>query len=257
MQTGGLMQASSLPVRFMAAVAVWLSGTVALVVLLDTPLPLYVLPAAILVVAYLYSRFDADVAPDSPRVVGREDVGGDDSAGLSDPALADHFVAKEFAAARRGRDVTLVMFGFSRFDDFTDREGAAAAAAALGEFGRVLQKLTRQMNLSARYGWRADAFLSVLSGANATAAQVFITRVRESVATLDVPMPEIEVGVAVYQPHIASPDEFVASALRALEAARAANGGSGIAQGKVPTITSPVRSVAGRRAATSGRAKMA
>jgi diguanylate cyclase (GGDEF)-like protein len=253
MHTRGLMQASSLPVRLMAALAVWLSGTATLVVLLDTPLPLYVLPAVILVVAYLYSGFDPGLVADSPRVAGRADAGDD---GLSDPTLADHFVAKEFAAARRGRDVTLVMFGFSRFDDFTDREGAAAAAAALREFGRVLQKLTRQMNLSARYGWRADAFLSVLSGANAAAAQVFITRVRETVATLDAPMPEIEVGVAVYQPHIASPDEFVESALRALEAARAANGGYGTSPGKVPPMSSPVRSVTGRRAATFGRANM-
>lgn len=254
MQTRGLMQAGSPPVPFMAVGALWLSGAVTLAVLLESPVPVFALPAAFLILFYAYAHFTRDEADSTPHAAA---ASLNDDAGTPGAELAEHFVAKEFAAARRGRDVTLVMFGFSRFEEFTEREGTGAAAVALREFGRVLQQMTRQMNLSARYGWRADAFLSVLSDANPTAAEGFIARVRDAVTRLRVPIPAIEVGVAVYQPHLASPEEFVDCALQALEAARAANGVSDAAHGNVPTITSPVRSVTGRRAARSGRAKTA
>lgn len=218
----GLTAASALPLRFMAVGALWLSGSVTMAVVLASPLPVYILPAAVLVLAYLFVRLDPEHAS-APARSGSSAHPGAEDAGPSDPSLADHFVAKEFAAARRGRDVTLVMFGFSRFDEFTKREGAKAADDAVHEFGRVLQRLTRQMNLSARYGWRADAFLSVLSDANAAAAEGFVARVRAAAASLDLPMPGIEVGVAVYQPHLASPQEFVESAEQALATARRAS----------------------------------
>lgn len=220
MRTHGLMQASFLPVRFMAVGAVWLSGTITFVIVLGSPLPLYVLPAAVLVLAYVYARFGSDHVAVSRRAEGVAEPGEADT-GLPEPALAEHFIAKEFGAARRGRDVTLVMFGFSRFDEFSEREGPAAAADALREFGRVLQQLTRRMNLSARYGWRADAFLSVLSDANAAAAEAYVARVRAAASALKNPMPGIEAGIATYQPHLASPEEFVECAEQALAAARA------------------------------------
>jgi diguanylate cyclase (GGDEF)-like protein len=221
MRATGLSQADMQLLRSMAVTAVLLSGTVGLGIVLDSLLPLLALPAVVLALAYVYLRFGADgtgipsVSPATAEI--------DDDAGLPSPLLAEHFVAKEFAAARRGRDVTLVMFGFSRFDEFSEREGSTAAADALREFGRILQQMTRQMNLSARYGWRADAFLSVLSDANAMAAEGFIARVRNAVALLNMPVPEIEVGVAVYQPHLASPEEFVECAEQALAAARASS----------------------------------
>jgi diguanylate cyclase (GGDEF)-like protein len=134
----------------------------------------------------------------------------------------------------------VVMFGFTRFDEFTEREGSGAAAAAIREFGRLLHQQTRTMNVSARYGWRGDTFLSVLSEADAAAADVFVGRVHAAVAASRVKMPVVEVGVATYQPHLASPEEFVESAARALAAARAAPG-----NGCTPARPGP--GVAGRR----------
>jgi diguanylate cyclase (GGDEF)-like protein len=166
-------------------------------------------------------------------------------------------VAKEFAAARRGRDVTLVMFGFSRFDEFSEREGSGAAAAAIREFGRLLHRQTRSMNVSVRYGWRGDAFLSVLSEADATAADVFVGRVHAAIAASRVKMPVVEAGIATYQPHLASPEEFVETAARALSAARAASGNSQAVQRIRPVHGGTPGSTVGIRHAESGRAKTA
>jgi diguanylate cyclase (GGDEF)-like protein len=221
MQTRGRKKVESLPAPLLVVAGIGATGTLSLGVIAGLPLLGLLGTVPVLVLIYFYTvpndwaytagtgRFPA------PRVEGR---------GEEDPKenVADHFVAKEFAAAQQGRDVTLVMFGFDCFEDFAEREGSAAAGEALREFGRVLGKLTRKMNLTARYGWRADSFLSVLSHADAKAANMFVQRVREATAKSDVAMPGIAAGIAVFQPHLASPEEFVACAVRALAEARAA-----------------------------------
>jgi GGDEF domain-containing protein len=223
-----LMGAGSISARLTLVVAVWMGGAVMLSVLLGPPLPVLVLGMALLTLTYLSyvvtTRGDPNVAPPAASAGVEEDE-------LADESYADHFMAKEFAAAERGRDVTVVVFGFSRFEEFTAERGPGAAAAALREFGRVLQRMTRKMNLTARCGWRSDSFLSVLSGANAAAAQAFIERVRVTAAASDVSLPEIEAGIAVYQAHMASPSELVAEAERALAAARAAAASLAATQG--------------------------
>jgi diguanylate cyclase (GGDEF)-like protein len=224
MRARGRTRGPSLPVPFLIVAGLGGTGTLSLGLILG--LPLLGLLATVPVVGLVYL-----FAVPSPGI----DISGP---GLWSPALpmegrvdrdpaagaASHFVAKEFAAAQQGRDVTLVMFGFDGFEEFTAREGTAAAEEALREFGRVLGLLTRKMNLTARYGWRADSFLSVLSHADAAAAEVFVQRVREATSRSDVAMPAIAAGIAVFQPGIASPEEFVACATRALAEARAAGG---------------------------------
>lgn len=214
-----MMTERPLPLRRVAVAVVWLSATFALAYTLRSPLAVVILTAAVLALAGVYRWFDGGMAH---MPFGDRSHPGTGSSDM-EATLAQHFVAKEFAAARRGRQLTLVMFGLSRLDEFREQNGAAAAADALREFGRVLQQMTRQMNLSSRCGWRADAFLSVLADADAAAADVFIERVRAGVAAASVPMPKVEAGIAVYQPHLASPEEFVECAERALAAARAAS----------------------------------
>jgi diguanylate cyclase (GGDEF)-like protein len=214
-----------LPTRFAALSAVWVLSMLMLGTSMGVPLPVFVITSiSVLLLAFVYARqHDSELARGGSRMnvyAPADPLEGDDDPSLDD-VFADHFVAKEFAAARRGRNVTLVMFGFSRFEEFSHQQGYAAAANALREFGKLLQRLTRQMNLTARYGWRADSFLSVLSDADADAAEVFINRVRDAAKSSRVRMPDIEAGVAVYQPHMTGPEEFVECAKQALDAARA------------------------------------
>jgi diguanylate cyclase (GGDEF)-like protein len=267
MRMRGLPQSQSqwhsqtLPVRFVAVAALWVSGTVSLGAVLGSPLPIFVLTAAMLALVYAYSRFEDGTAGGGAPATHFPPFVEDDP-DLPPSSFADHFVAKEFAAARRGRDVTLVMFGFSRFDDFSEREGSPAAAAAIHEFGRLLHRQTRSMNVSVRYGWRGDVFLSVLSEADGAAADVFVGRVHEAVAASRVKMPAVDAGVAMYQPHLASPEEFVDAAARALSAARAVSDSSQAIQrirplhGGTPGSATG-GSATGIRAAASRRAKTA
>jgi GGDEF domain-containing protein len=216
-----MMTERTLPLRRMAVATVWLAATVTLASTLRSPLAILVLTAAVVALMGVYRRFDSHRG--GMFHAGRDLRSNAGGAGM-ETSFAQHFVAKEFAAAQRGRELTLVMFGLSRLEEFREQNGAGAAAEALREFGRVLQQMTRQMNLSSRCGWRADAFLSVLADADAAAAEAFIARVRKAVAASTVPMPDVEAGIAVYQPHLASPEEFVECAERALAAARATAG---------------------------------
>jgi GGDEF domain-containing protein len=218
---------TQLPLRIIAFVG--LTGALAIALVQGLLLMMVLLAVAFLTTAHLHLRsaaprdtvgpvgepVPATVAADADEVMDDDDADAD-----ADAMFADHFIAKEFAAARRGRDVALVMFGFRHFDEFAEREGTEAACEALREFGRVLRKLTRRMNVSGRCAWRAGSFLSVLSDADAKAADAFIHRVRDAAVATKVKMPEIDAGIAVYQPHLESPEAFVEAAERALAAAR-------------------------------------
>jgi diguanylate cyclase (GGDEF)-like protein len=157
---------------------------------------------------------------------GRRQAGRDPLTDLASGAIAEHFVATEFAAAQRGRPVTIVVFGLDDFNAFATRHGAAGADRAVREFGQLLKRLTRRMNLSARYGWRADAFISVLSDASAESAEIYVQRVRAGLAELgtELPMPTFSAGIAEYEVGLPGPEAFVESAERALAEARAAGG---------------------------------
>jgi diguanylate cyclase (GGDEF)-like protein len=221
MWSPGRTRVASLPAPFLVVAGLGATGTLSLGLIVGLPLHGLLVTVPLVGLMYLWAvpSDGAGMAESgglaASSVEDRDDVDPAESA-------ASHFVANEFAAARQGRHVTLVMFGFDRFEEFTEREGSAAAGAALTEFGRVLRQLTRKMNLTARYGWRADSFLSVLSHADARAAEVFVRRVREAAASSDVSMPAIDAGIAVFRPHLASPEEFVACAVRALAESRAA-----------------------------------
>jgi diguanylate cyclase (GGDEF)-like protein len=150
----------------------------------------------------------------------------DDVTDLPSAPFADHFVAMEFAAAERGREVTIVLLGFDDFDEFTRRHGSAAADRAIRRFSQTLKKLTRRMNLTARYGWRADTFLSVLSDADAAGAEVFVQRVRDALSEEagSAPLPGVSAGVVEFDPSFRTPEEFVQQAERVLLDARAEGG---------------------------------
>jgi diguanylate cyclase (GGDEF)-like protein len=211
--------------RIGAGIALVLLTIVVLLGIGGTPLEALVFGTGALALALVFAKGERESVARALEF-GRQFAGKDDATGLPSPDYAEHFVASEFAAAQRGRPVTVVLFGFDRFDAFTASHGAAAADHAVREFGRILKRLTRKMNHSARYGWRVDAFLSVLSESNRDAATVYVHRVQEAVAEAGsiVPMPVLSVGMAEFQPDFATPEDFVEAAERALAEARADGG---------------------------------
>jgi diguanylate cyclase (GGDEF)-like protein len=86
---------------------------------------------------------------------------------------------KEVAAARRGRNLVIVLFDIDDFKRYNDALGHLAGDDILRSFAQDDEN--RAMNLVARYG--GDEFVSILSDADMDGARLYIHRVTERVAT--------------------------------------------------------------------------
>jgi len=130
------------------------------------------------------------------------------------------FLENEFAAAGRGRKLSVVLFDLDHFKNYNDRFGHQAGDEALQAFGDIISSTTRRMNLSARFG--GEEFLSVLAGTDLEGARVFAERVRGRLRAMKLSQGSItvSVGVANFHPSMKSPDELLAAADQALYRAK-------------------------------------
>jgi diguanylate cyclase (GGDEF)-like protein len=130
------------------------------------------------------------------------------------------FLDNEFAAAERGRLLTVVLFDLDSFKAYNDRFGHQSGDEALTIFAGILAQNTRRMNLSSRFG--GEEFLSVLAGTDVEGALVFAERVRASLRSLKLPRGSLTVsaGVAAFHKTMRSPDELLAAADHALYQAK-------------------------------------
>ena len=130
------------------------------------------------------------------------------------------FLENEFAAAQRGRLLCVVLFDIDDFKGYNDTYGHAAGDDALKAFAGILDKTTRRMNLSARFG--GEEFLSILAGSDLEGAMAFANRIRTSTKALNLGDPPLTVsaGVAQHHPSMETPDEVLAAADHALYRAK-------------------------------------
>lgn len=140
--------------------------------------------------------------------------------GLPNRRHARIFLENEFAAAERGRLLSVALFDLDDFESYNERHGSEAGDRALRSVAELLAEHTRQMNLTARFG--GEEFLSVLSGSGEEGAMIFADRIRSEVKRH--PLPEgrltVSVGIAAYHPHMRGPDELLAAADHALYRAK-------------------------------------
>jgi diguanylate cyclase (GGDEF)-like protein len=144
----------------------------------------------------------------------------DNLTGLPNRRYARAFLETEFAAARRGQQLSVVLFDLDRFKSFNDLHGHRAGDRALERFGELLASTTRKMDLSSRFG--GEEFLTILPGSNEAAAVLFAERVRQSLEGVRLPQGSLTVssGVASYHPSMSSPEELTAAADLALYRAK-------------------------------------
>jgi diguanylate cyclase (GGDEF)-like protein len=140
--------------------------------------------------------------------------------GLPNRRHAELMLDAQFAAALRGHDLAVVLFDLDRFKQLNDRHGHAAGDAALHAFGQVLQRNTRRMNLSARFG--GEEFLTVMPDSETTGALRFAERVVGETRALQLTSGPLTVsaGLAVYEEGMGSHEVLIAAADRALYAAK-------------------------------------
>lgn len=121
------------------------------------------------------------------------------------------FMEKEFAAAERGRALTVILYDLDDFKTFNDTAGHQAGDDALRRFADILATETRAMNLVARYG--GDEFISILSDTSPEGGALSIGRVLKAVREDEVLGPMgVSAGMASYQAGMTSPGELIRKA---------------------------------------------
>lgn len=150
----------------------------------------------------------------------------DPHTGAATASVGERVLALEFAAAQRGRPLTIVLTRIERLSRYRAEHGASAADQLLRHAGRTLQRHRRGMHLAARYEGDEAMFLSILSGSDRDGAAVYATRVRrEMLRHPGLPEPAgVSVGIASFDMSMASAGELVRQAAFALDKAAAAGG---------------------------------
>lgn len=148
---------------------------------------------------------------------GRTAAQVDEGTGLPSDRVAEHVLSAEFAAAERGRPLTIVLFRIDKFRRFGSMHGPDATARLLVLAGRVFKRRTRGMNLSTRQD-QNGTFMSILSGQDVVGARVFASRVQKDLASLEVAGETLKVfaGIATFDPGMTSPMQLVFAAEKAL-----------------------------------------
>jgi len=140
--------------------------------------------------------------------------------GIANRRHAAIFLDAAFSAAERGRPVCVVLFDLDRFKELNDEFGHRTGDAVLKDLGAIFGRMTRRMDLSAR--WGGEEFISILTNCRASGALVFADRVRKELRDLDHPwgVVTLSAGIAEFRPGMGTPDVLVATADRALYEAK-------------------------------------
>jgi diguanylate cyclase (GGDEF)-like protein len=131
--------------------------------------------------------------------------------GLPNRRHMDIFLQKEFAAAERGRALTVVLFDLNDFKQYNDAAGHQAGDGALRRFASLLADQTRAMNLAARYG--GDEFIAILSDTPADGAAIWVDRFLSAVHD-DHEMAGVgaSAGIAAYEKGMLGPADLIRAA---------------------------------------------
>ena len=121
--------------------------------------------------------------------------------GLPNRRHLQFHLEKEIAAARRGRNLTILLLDLDDFKVYNDTYGHVSGDDALRAFAAILAGETRRMNLVARFG--GDEFVSVLADTEATGGRLHAERIAEKVAD-DVELSSngmsVSFGIACFRP---------------------------------------------------------
>ncbi|MFW5947944.1 MAG: GGDEF domain-containing protein [Gemmatimonadota bacterium] len=160
------------------------------------------------------------------RVLAGPTVTRDPLTGVATEEVAEEVLAREFAAAQRGRPLAIVLIRLEGLPRYRVEHGQAVADQLLRVTGRTLAQHRRGMHVAARHGGREGTFISILSGSDRDGAAVYAARLRQELLRLK-GLPElsgVSVGIAAFDMSMASPRELVRKAAFALERGAAAGG---------------------------------
>jgi putative two-component system response regulator len=166
----------------------------------------------------------------------------DEGTGLPNRRHGMLHLTRAFAAANRGALLSVVMFDLDKFKSINDRFGHRTGDHVLDVFSQILEKHTRAMHLSVRFG--GEEFLAILDGVEAEGAAVMANRVLDDLRGREFPWGRVTVsaGISEYEEGMASPDILVAAADQALYRAKGRGGDVVVTlarQGSTPSASAP------------------
>lgn len=137
--------------------------------------------------------------------------------GLPNRRHLEMFLRKEFAAARRGRRLAVVLYDLDNFKAYNDSAGHQAGDEALRAFARILAENTREMNLTARFG--GDEFIAVLTDIDRRGTSVHVQRIVAALEHHRLLGPagiRVSAGIATFGANVRSPEALIMAADRDL-----------------------------------------
>lgn len=160
------------------------------------------------------------------RREAEESATTDPDTGLATYVAAERVLELEFAAAQRGRPLTVALIRVEQLPVYTRKHGPVVTRQMLRLASRALRKHRRGMHLTAHYGHGDGTFLTILSGLEPDGACVYAQRVRREIMALrGVPsVPPVSVSVVAFDMSMKSPITLMEQAERALAKAGEAGG---------------------------------
>lgn len=157
---------------------------------------------------------------------GLEDVARDPETGLVRRWLFDWYLQKGTASAKRGKTLSLVLFGFQAIDRSAGWSGRDEEGALLEELGALVRETSRSEDFLARYDHHR--FAALLYGEDGESAAAYAERIRKQIEFAD-PSSEkaciASAGVAEFEEdEFETPAEFARAAEKALASAAYAGG---------------------------------
>lgn len=132
---------------------------------------------------------------------------------LPSHAVAYQLLQREFAAAERGRALTVVLFSLDNLPRLAATRGAGEANKILLAVGAIMKRRTRGMNITTRLEG-GYTFMSILGSVDEMGAAVFAEKVSRDLTGLRLngrPL-DVRVGIYGYYPEMQSPDDLIARA---------------------------------------------
>ncbi|HEX6558719.1 MAG TPA: diguanylate cyclase [Longimicrobiales bacterium] len=141
-------------------------------------------------------------------------------------ATAAQVLDREFAAAERGRELSVVLFSIDNYRKLIVQDGGRMRQKLLLNVGNVLRRRTRGMNITAPHSDEGQ-YIAVLSGVGVDGAITFTSRVRKDLASLRIGAVPLVVsaGVCGYEPGMDSGEALLRRAREALIKAKRSGSG--------------------------------
>ena len=144
---------------------------------------------------------------------------------LTTEEVAREALVREFAAAQRGRPLTVALVRLEGLPRYRAQHGGPVADQLVRVAARTLVRHRRGMHIAAAHA-REGMFLAVLSGSDLQGAGVYAARLRADLMQPKAlpPFDGVSIGIAAFDVSMESPGDLIRRAMYALEKGAEAGG---------------------------------